>query len=149
MTQAMNEELLSLEELKERSREYDKLLALIESLKEPTDLEAVGPSQINWASVPKIDRVQRMCTATVMVAINVLRTEIEFSPPDKRNRFTVSLFYGEESWNLTLARGDYSHAMEKQRDLARKERDFWMTKYYEEHPEEPQVHTNDHEDDGS
>ena len=72
-----------------------------------------------WKSLPERLSVQDMATWAVEQATLLLRNELQHGPPDKRNRMTVSISWADEDWNLTLAIGNYEHAVEKARDEAR------------------------------
>ena len=72
-----------------------------------------------WKSLPERLSVQDMATWAVEQATLLLREELQHGPPDKRNRMTVSISWADEDWNLTLAIGNYEHAVEKARDEAR------------------------------
>lgn len=95
-------------------------------------------------SVPDHPKMQEMAQSLLGSAVQMLRMEIEHSPPDKRNRLTVTVFWNDEKWNLTLGKGDYESVMEAQRDEARADAAYWM----QQGPVE-QIPNNDHEQDGN
>lgn len=74
---------------------------------------------IVWKHAAEHPRGAEAVTWAVESAGYAMRREIAAQPPEKRNRLTVTMLFGEDKWNLTLSRGDYEHAMEQQRDEAR------------------------------
>jgi len=65
------------------------------------------------------ERAQAMGQWLMEGCAKMMRAEMEHAPPDKRNRMTARIVFGDDLYTLTLARGDFDHAIEKQRDQAR------------------------------
>lgn len=66
---------------------------------------------------------QKVAGWAIATCARVMRGELDAHPEGTRNRLTIGVVWDDERWSLTLARGDYEHAMEAQRDEARRERD--------------------------
>lgn len=87
-----------------------------------SQLHPEGTHAIKWRCAPDDEAPQQAITWAVESAARVMREELEHHPAHTRNRLTVSFHFGDDDpWNLTMSRGDYEHAMEKQRDEAREE----------------------------
>lgn len=112
-----------LELYKVTAQAYDDLVKLLPALK-PQNI-------LKFKSVPDADKAQAMSAWLLESTILLLRGELEHSPPETRNRMTVAVDFADERWNLTLARGDFEHAVEAQRNQARTERDHWRDRFFE------------------
>ena len=131
-------------DLRVKATGYDTMMSLFS----PNIPQPENPN-ITFKSLPNIKQVKDMAIWVMESTAKLFRQEVEHAPPELRNRFTLKLFFGEESWNLTLSRGDYEHAVETQRNQARRERDMWMNRFYEAHPNVTRPTNNDNEQDGA
>ena len=107
----MTDDELSL--LQVKAAMYDKLLAIL-PMGKPENL-------LKFKSFPEDEKVQAAVSWMLTGTIHVLRQELELAPPGRRNRMTMTVEWPDELWTLTLKRGDFEHAVEKQRDQARAE----------------------------
>ena len=136
------EELLELLDIEERLTKVETFAHTLAPM--PGPVKANGGPKLK--AVPDHPKMQHMAHSLIGNVVMMLRQEIEHSPPDKRNRMTLALFWEDEEWNLTLAKGKYESLMEQQRDEARAERDHWMKQALG--PVEATLN-NDHEQDGN
>jgi hypothetical protein len=105
-------------------RRLDAAIAHIAAVYEPSSHDALNDAtMVRFKSMPDHEAARRAAAWMLGCAARLLRAEVEHAPPELRNRMTVCMSWDDERWNLTLARGDYEHAMEAQRDAARAERD--------------------------
>lgn len=137
-----SQELLELLDAEERLTKVETFAHTIAPMPGPVKASN-GPK---LKSVPDHPKMQHMAHSLIGNVVMLLRQEIEHSPPDKRNRMTLALFWEDEEWNLTLAKGKYESLMEEQRDQARADRDHWMKQALG--PVDPPTN-NDHEQDGN